>query len=49
MEAISVRNLCKTFEYYEKEAGLKSSLKNLFHREKLLPDLIHSRNQGNTD
>ncbi|EFM12349.1 ABC transporter related protein [Paenibacillus curdlanolyticus YK9] len=33
--SIVVRNLSKTFEYYKKEVGLKSSLRNLFHRETL--------------
>ena len=42
MEAISVRNLTKSFEYYEKEAGLKSSLRNLFHREKLIREAVKS-------
>ena len=42
MEAISVRGLSKSFEYYEKEAGLKSSLKNLFHREKLVREAVKS-------
>ena len=42
MEAISVRNLSKSFEYYEKEAGLKSSIRNLFHREKLIREAVRS-------
>jgi len=42
MEVISVNNLSKSFEYYEKEAGLKSSLKNLFHREKLVREAVKS-------
>lgn len=42
MEAISVRNLTKSFEYYEKEAGLKSSFRNLFHREKLVREAVRS-------
>ena len=31
---INVSNLCRDFIYYEKESGLKGSLKNLFKREK---------------
>lgn len=34
MNGIVVENLTRDFEYYEKEAGMKSSVKNLFHREK---------------
>jgi len=32
---IEVKHLRKSFDYYKKELGLKSSLKNLFFREKL--------------
>lgn len=42
MEAISVRNLTKSFDYYEKEAGLGNSFKNLFHREKLVREAVRS-------
>lgn len=31
---IKVKNLCKTYEYTEREAGLKNSFKNLFKSEK---------------
>lgn len=34
MEGIIVKNLIRDFGYYEKEAGMKSSVKNLFHRTK---------------
>ena len=34
MEGIVVKNLTRDFAYYEKEAGMKSSVKNLFHRTK---------------
>ena len=34
MEGIVVKNLTRDFEYYEKDAGMKSSVKNLFHRTK---------------
>ena len=36
---ILTENLCKDYIYYKKEAGLKGSLKNLFHRENLLKKL----------
>lgn len=32
MEGIIVKDLTRDFEYYEKDAGMKSSVKNLFHR-----------------
>jgi ABC-2 type transport system ATP-binding protein len=34
--AITVKGLSKSFDYYRKELGLKSSIKNLFFREKLV-------------
>jgi ABC-2 type transport system ATP-binding protein len=37
---ITVENLSKSFEYYRKELGLKSSFRNLFHREKLTKDAV---------
>lgn len=37
---IIVNNLCKQFEYYKKRAGLKESVKNLFHREKQIKDAV---------
>lgn len=40
MEAITVSNLTKNFDYYEKEAGLKSSFKNLFHRQTLVREAV---------
>lgn len=40
MSIIKVDNLSKSFDYYKKEVGLKSSLKNLFHREKLLKEAV---------
>jgi len=39
---IDVGNLSKSFDYYRKELGLKSSLKNLFHREKLSKEAVRS-------
>ncbi|WP_229106811.1 ATP-binding cassette domain-containing protein, partial [Paenibacillus sp. 1001270B_150601_E10] len=36
MSIISVKNLSKTFTYYEKQAGLRHSWKHLFHREELM-------------
>ena len=38
--AIIVDHLSKSFDYYKKELGLKSSFKNLFHREKLTKDAV---------
>lgn len=35
MSIIEVENLSKQFSYYKKDAGLKSSIKSLFHRELL--------------
>lgn len=32
---IDVKTLSKSFEYYKKELGLKNSIRNLFHRQKL--------------
>lgn len=40
MEAISIRGLAKQFSYYEKEAGLGSSFRNLLHREKLVREAV---------
>ena len=40
MEIIRVDNLSKSFSYYKKEIGLKSSFKNLLHREKLTRDAV---------
>jgi ABC-2 type transport system ATP-binding protein len=33
---IIVKHLSKSFDYYKKELGLKNSVRNLFHREKLV-------------
>lgn len=40
MKAIEVKNLSKRFDYYRKEAGLWSSIKGLFRREKLFHDAV---------
>ena len=40
MEIIEVSNLCKSFEYYEKELGLRNSVKNLFKRKKLTKQAV---------
>jgi ABC-2 type transport system ATP-binding protein len=37
---INVVNLCKTYEYYKKDTGLKNSFKNLFHRKKLYKNAV---------
>jgi len=34
MNGIEVKNLCRDFEFYEKEDGIKGSVKNLFARKK---------------
>lgn len=44
MPIIEVNNLSKTYEYYKKQAGLMSSLKSLFHREKLFTDAVKDIN-----
>ena len=40
MIAIEVKDLSKSFEYYTKELGLKNSIKNLFHRQKLVKEAV---------
>jgi ABC-2 type transport system ATP-binding protein len=42
--AVIVDHLSKSFEYYKKELGLKSSIKNLFHREKLTKEAVRDIN-----
>lgn len=37
---IDVNRLSKSFDYYKKELGLKNSIKNLFHREKLTKEAV---------
>jgi ABC-2 type transport system ATP-binding protein len=37
---IKVERLSKSFEYYKKELGLRSSLRNLFHRERLIKEAV---------
>jgi ABC-2 type transport system ATP-binding protein len=37
---IKVDNLAKSFDYYQKELGLKNSVKNLFKREKLVKEAV---------
>lgn len=39
--SIIVNHISKRFEYYEKEAGLKSSIKNLFYRKKLIKEAVN--------
>ena len=41
MNFIDVKHLTKEFTYYEKAPGLKGSVKNLFHREKLLKKAVN--------
>lgn len=40
MSVIEVRGLSRSFTYYKKEAGLRHSLKNLFHRETLIKEAV---------
>lgn len=40
MEVIKIEGLEKAFEYYKKEQGVKGSVKNLFHREKLIKEAV---------
>lgn len=40
MAVITVNSLTKSFEYYQKETGLKGSFKNLLHREKLVKEAV---------
>lgn len=40
MSIIEVKNLSKSFEYYTKATGIKGSIKNLFHREKLIKNAV---------
>jgi len=40
MSIIKVNNLNKEFTYYEKDAGLKNSLKNLFSRKELIKTAV---------
>lgn len=40
MQIINVNHLSKSFSYYKKEAGLKNSVKNLFHRESLIKEAV---------
>lgn len=40
MSIISVDGLSRSFAYYKKETGLRNSVKNLFHREKLVKDAV---------
>ncbi len=42
MSIISVRELSRSFTYYKKDTGLRNSVKNLFHREKLEKEAVKS-------
>lgn len=39
---IKVENLSKSFNYYKKDVGVKNSVKNLFHREKLVKNAVNN-------
>jgi ABC-2 type transport system ATP-binding protein len=41
MAIVNVARLSKSFEYYQKELGLKNSFKNLFYRKKLYKDAVN--------
>lgn len=40
VDVIEAINIGKVFEFYKKEEGIKSSFKNLFHREKLQKEAV---------
>lgn len=40
MSIIDVRNLSKTYTYYNKEVGIKNSIKNLFYRKSLYKEAV---------
>lgn len=40
MIVIAVDNLSKSFDYYKKKVGLKNSIKNIFHRERLVKEAV---------
>lgn len=40
MAIVSVESLSRSFDYYKKEVGLKSSINNIFHREKLVKKAV---------
>ncbi|MEK3789394.1 MULTISPECIES: ABC transporter ATP-binding protein [Paenibacillus] len=40
MPVITLNRLSKTFTYYKKEPGVRKSLQNLFHREKLAKEAV---------
>ena len=42
MTVINVEHLSKSFDYYRKALGLSNSLKNLFHREKLIKEAVRN-------
>lgn len=39
---IKVENISKSFTYYKKEVGIKNSMKNLLHREKLIKNAVNN-------
>jgi ABC-type uncharacterized transport system, ATPase component len=42
MEIISVKDLCKSYTYYEKQKGVSGSLKNMFKRKMLTKDAVNN-------
>jgi ABC-2 type transport system ATP-binding protein len=44
VELIEVTNLKKSFDYYEKDLGLKKSIQNVFYRKKLVKEAVRGIN-----
>jgi ABC-2 type transport system ATP-binding protein len=42
MSIIKTKSLTKTYERFEKEEGLKGSIKSLFNRKKIIKEAVHS-------
>ena len=42
MGIITTACLSKSFDYYKKDVGLKSSIRNLFHRKKMIKDAVRN-------
>lgn len=38
---IEVHNISKVFEYYKRETGMKNSIRNFWHRERLYKEAVH--------
>lgn len=44
MPIIEVKNLSKTYEYYQRAAGFRAAVKSFFHRQKLTTEAVKSIN-----